>query len=151
MDTGLIVIIALFVIFQIKHFLADYVWQGSYMFGKFKSGPAYILPLLAHVSVHGALTTLIVWAFTNNIWYSVYSAVFDMTIHFLMDRIKASPNLMGRWKANTNGYTDKERRDNRLFWVCLGFDQMIHHLTDYVIIYFIIRYILVASQTTQMF
>jgi len=30
-------------------------------------------------------------------------------------------------------------RGNTLFWWCLGFDQMIHHLTHYVCIYLMLR------------
>jgi hypothetical protein len=96
-------------------------------------------------------------------------ALFDFFMHFMMDRIKASPEMLGRYKPlDANGYAnmrsiidvfksalvldgpiDKtqytsmraaERRitENKYFWWSLGFDQMVHHLTHYAIIYVLV-------------
>src|ERR1700677_369679 len=90
----------LLVIYQIKHFLADYPLQGKYMLGKFKKSPDYILPLLAHVGVHGAFTLVIATAFHSG--FAPWGlAIIDMVLHFIMDRIKASPDLLGRYQAIT--------------------------------------------------
>jgi len=45
-----------------------------------------------------------------------------------MDRIKASPNLWGRYKD----------MNNAPYWMCLGLDQAVHHLTHYALIAMII-------------
>jgi hypothetical protein len=85
-----------------------------------------------------------------------------------MDRIKASPDLLGRYEALSKhemivqvvpvlndwkkqgpcslsaprgrGYTRAMERvkSNMYFWWSLGFDQGVHHLTHYGIIYLII-------------
>lgn len=119
-------IFILLVLFQLKHFIADYPLQGQYMLGKFKSGYEWILPLVAHSSVH-ALGTFIVSIIFVSLPIAIGLAILDFIIHSTMDRIKASPNLLGRFKP-----------DNRYFWWSLGFDQMVHHLTHYLIIFIII-------------
>lgn len=116
MDNGNYIFFSLLVIFQIKHFLADYPLQGKYMLGKFKGGTEWILPLSAHSLVHGFFTLGILMAFSRgDLWYL---SLIDMGLHFSMDRIKASPNIWGKYKI-----------DDRRFWWALGFDQMFHHLT----------------------
>lgn len=87
----------LLVLYQIKHFVCDYPLQGKYMLGKFKSGWDWVLPLAAHAGVHGGATFLIALCVKPK--SAFWIALFDMAIHFTMDRIKASPNLLGRFKA----------------------------------------------------
>lgn len=143
----------LLIVYQLKHFVADYPLQTSYMLGKFKPGWGYLKPLLAHVAVHGFGTLLIAAAFGATARLALGLAVFDATIHFIMDRIKAAPHIMGRWKMLSGkemmsilSYRDTigldkysaELRGNRLFWWALGFDQMVHHLTHYAIIYVLV-------------
>lgn len=120
-------VIYLLVLFQIKHFLADFPLQGTYMLGKFKA-KGWVLPLACHTGVHALFTFLIVAVFTHSLKYSLILAALDFTVHFVVDRIKANPNGLGKFKP-----TDK------YFWWALGADQMMHHLTHYAIIYFIIR------------
>lgn len=152
----------LLVIFQIKHFLADYPLQGKMMLGKFKPHPDYIMPLFMHCLVHGAFTWIIAMFFKPE--HAVLIAALDGCIHFVVDRIKASPTMLGRFKAvsagemkeiienekyykmfpgstttlNGKAVDDAKLRSNKFFWWCLGGDQMAHHLTHYVIIYLLI-------------
>lgn len=124
----------LLIAFQIKHFVADYLLQTEYMLGKFKL-KGWVRPLAEHAFVHAACTCIIglvamgITPIPN--WaacvYAGFIAVIDFGIHFIVDRIKASPNLLGRW-------TPAERP----FWLSLGADQMAHHLTHYLIILIII-------------
>lgn len=122
------------------------------MLGKFKSGNGWILPLAAHCSVH-ALFTLVICLFFD-VKKALIFAAFDFIIHFIMDRIKASPKLLGQFHAlsrmefifitemRKQGVTDfKQWRicHNKIFWMSLGFDQMVHHLTHYFIIYKILN------------
>lgn len=140
----------LLVLYQIKHFVCDYPLQGKYMLGKFKSGNEWILPLLAHSAVHGVATLLIASLIKPKIAFWV--ALFDTVIHFTMDRIKASPNLLGRFKALSGAEYMKIQsyqapgadihpedvakiQSNTYFWWALGLDQGVHHLTHYVIIW----------------
>ena len=155
-------IFILLILFQLKHFIADYPLQGKYMLGKFKGGKDWILPLLCHVAVHGLFTFIIVSLYKPN--DALLLAMLDMSIHFIMDRIKASPDMLGRYKPLTkeeyihiqtelpryigftrNNDTIKTRegfyrqlKGNTYFWWALGLDQGVHHLTHYLIIYLIV-------------
>jgi len=110
--------------FQIKHLIADYPLQNTYMLGKFKES-GWVAPLSAHCAVHSLITFFICFYF--GFYVAILAALFDFVIHFAMDRIKASPKLLGRYK-----------QDNPKFWWALGFDQMVHHLTHYLIIFAVV-------------
>ena len=146
----------LLILYQIKHLVIDYPLQGTYMLGKFKPGWDWVGPLLAHVALHAVGTYLIAIWFVGPL-FALWLAVIDMLLHGAMDRIKASPNLLGRFKAlmyekpkviaaldNWSPVVQQEARDklfsDKMFWNSLGFDQMIHHLTHYLIIFLIMRY-----------
>ena len=173
-------IFLLLVVYQLKHFFADYPMQTPYMLQKFKGGTAWILPLCAHAGVHALLTFIIAvfvgtrlgdTALADVEWSVVFFVSgIDFIVHFTMDRIKASPNMLGRYKAlSANEYPSIARgadfqkraqetsiragggalimlrqhaddcqeklRGNKLFWWALGLDQMVHHLTHYLLIY----------------
>lgn len=166
----------LLVVYQLKHFLADYPLQTEYMLGKFKPGWDFVGPLTAHCLVHAGMTFLIAGVyiffrrpdldFAMKLLIPLALADFDFIIHFGMDRLKASPKLMGRWKAITGpeymeikdtlagdadyhsgtgiAYMSESQllaklRGNVLFWWALGFDQKVHHLTHYAIILALIK------------
>lgn len=113
-------IFLLLVVFQAKHFLCDFPLQGRYMLGKFKGGWGWVLPLAAHAAVHAVFTLAIVCFLKPHLWWL---SLVDFMAHFAIDRVKASPNLLGRWKP-----------DNKYFWIALGVDQTAHHLTHYWIL-----------------
>lgn len=122
----MIKLFALLVAFQAKHFVCDYPLQTSYMLGK-GSKEGWIKPLAYHCAVHAFATLIICIGFGVDYSVAVLLSLMDFSIHFVMDRIKASPNLLGKYSF-----------DNPKFWYSLGFDQMIHHLTHYLIIFFMI-------------
>lgn len=134
-------IFLLLVLFQIKHFVADYPLQNKYMLQKFKPDWGFFLPLLAHASVHAAFTFLISLIFTHAST-AFLLGLLDLIVHFSMDRIKASPKYLGRFKPLTaETYptsSDQQKKDNTYFWWSLGLDQGVHHLTHYLIIYLIL-------------
>ena len=143
----------LLVVYQIKHFLADYPLQGRYMLGKFKPFPQFILPLLSHGLVHGLFTFFI--ALYLKPWdVAMALGIFDMTIHSVVDWVKANPSIGGRFAAlsknemgtilsyvPTLGEAEvktkfgDQLKSNTYFWWALGADQMAHHLTHYAIIW----------------
>jgi len=147
--------LALMILFCLKHFLADYPLQNPYMLGKFKKFPDFILPLTLHCLTHGVFTFLISFAFTQDLEKALLLSQFDMLTHFAMDRIKASPKILGRYEAlskrefmligaeTLQGIDSKETgvrlRSNTLFWWSLGLDQMVHAITDVVIAYSILN------------
>lgn len=155
---GLLVLGGSLVYFQLKHFIADYLLQGEFMLRKFSPGWEFFLPLLSHVGVHGAGTYLYLMILGVGPQY-YWLVLADMLIHFTMDRLKAGPKYMGRWKPLTMvEYTtfkqhmveDEEVKgkrylhareklsNNKFFWWSLGLDQMVHHLTHYGIIFYVL-------------
>lgn len=168
----------LLITFQLKHFFADYLLQGPYMLGKFKD-KGWVLPLAAHCSVHLLFTFLITVSLGIGLFLAFGLGLLDFSIHFAMDRIKASPKMLGKFQALnkfeidylnslSNAYTRElneiendpalinavhkaqtrklkhleyiktKWKSNQFFWWSLGFDQLIHHLTDILIIFLII-------------
>lgn len=152
-------IFTLLVLFQIKHLIADYFLQGKWMLQKFRADWGFFYPLLTHASVHALFTLAICLFFAPHLWWL---ALVDLVVHFIMDRIKAGPKYLGRFKAlsgieykklhdklnritGDNDLSDAVRstinqkfRYNVYFWWSLGMDQMSHNLTHYFIIYVII-------------
>ena len=114
----------LLIVFQLKHFICDYPLQGTYMLGKLRATD-WALPLAAHAAVHATATFLIA------IWFSLHLAIIlaiaDFILHFTIDRLKASPNIGGRFKP-----------DQPYFWWALGADQMAHHFTHYSFIFILL-------------
>lgn len=145
-------VMLLLVVYQVKHFLADYPLQGQYMLRKFSSDFRVWVPALsAHAGVHALFTLFIAfwWLGASHSGGLPFAlAFFDFVVHFVMDRIKASPDLLGRFKSISalefplvmqgakagNTVYIRRLRGNTLFWWSLGFDQMVHHLTHYLII-----------------
>ena len=127
----------LVVIYEIKHFIADFPLQGRYMLGKFRPDWGFVLPLLAHVGVH-ACGTFLITIFLVSWKTALCLALFDGTAHFIMDRIKAGPKYLGRYKALTaetfKTATPKQIKGNTFFWWSLGLDQGFHNFTHATII-----------------
>ncbi len=116
-------IFAMLVTFQIKQLIGDYILQTGWMVrGKAKPGAKFVIPLTVHVFIHAAMTYAIVMAVKPSLWFL---ALFDFAAHFTMDTIKSNPKLLGRF-TNMN---------KQSFWIPFGFDQMVHHLTHYFIIW----------------
>ncbi|CAN5636829.1 hypothetical protein BH10BDE1_BH10BDE1_10980 [soil metagenome] len=118
-------VFVLFVVFQLKHFVADFPLQNQYMLQKQRSDWSFIPPLALHCAIHAALTLAIVLLIQPRLWWL---SIFDFIVHFTMDRIKAGPRYLGR-------FSDVSRTS---FWAALGFDQMVHHLTHLWIIWMLV-------------
>lgn len=161
MKTDLRVVFALLVVYQMKHLLADYLLQswpiGHYFLGKFKKH-GWVKPLAGHCGEHAAITLMIVGAMHRpDLWWL---AIVDFGVHFVMDRLKAGPRWLGQFKMYPGSAADWQddchltaqpnnpslwsvaRRQaehrlwsNTLFWVTLGVDQAVHHLTHYYCIW----------------
>lgn len=112
------------VLYQVKHFLCDYIFQGKYMLGKLND-KGWFLPLLSHASCHALGTSIIVAIFAYFIgttWTIALSVIaIDLVTHFFIDRCKV---------LATRDYTPSDSE----FWNWLGWDQLLHHLTHYLII-----------------
>ena len=116
----------LFMIYQVKHFLADYIFQHNYMLKKIRPDWDFLPPLALHCAVHAGLTLIICFFFRPDLWWL---SLIDFSIHFAMDRLRSGPKYLGR-------YNDV---NNSIFWWILGFDQMIHHMSHILIIWIIMQ------------
>lgn len=112
--------LVLAVVFQFKHFVADFPFQLQYMLKK-GNREGWILPLLMHASIHGLITLLLVLVVRKELWWLF---LVDIVVHFTVDRIKASPNLLNKFTP-----------ESKFFWWTFGADQTAHHITHYFIIY----------------
>lgn len=114
------------VVFQVKHFAADFPLQSRYMLQKTRSDWSFLGPLSLHCGIHALMTLMVVMAVRPELWWL---APFDFVTHFVMDRVKSGPRYLGR-------HNDPKKTG---FWIALGFDQMVHHLTHLWIIWMLIR------------
>lgn len=117
----------LLVLYQFKHFIADFPLQLNYMvFRKTSPNWDFLWPLISHSAVHGAFTFAICLYYNPKLWWL---SIVDLVLHFVADRLKSSPKYLGRFNDLSKPY----------YWWCFGLDQMIHHLTHIYIIYEIVR------------
>ncbi len=117
----------LLIIYQIKHYIADFPLQREYMLKKTRAEWDFLLPLATHCLVHASLTLVICLYFNFSLWWL---AILDFVVHFILDRLKSGPRYLGRFNdLKTSG-----------FWNVLGLDQMLHHLTHIYIIYILVSY-----------
>ncbi len=117
----------LVIFFQVKHFFADFVFQNVWMLQKSRPGWDFAPPLAIHCGIHAVTTLAVVLYINYNFWWL---GLVDFGVHFLMDRIKAGPKYLGR-------YSDVR---SKAFWVSFGIDQMVHHLTNLFIVWFLVTH-----------
>lgn len=117
----------LLVIYQLKHFIADFLLQHNYMLKKIRPGWDFILPLSLHCLVHAVLTLGVCLFYKPELWWL---AIVDFCTHFFLDRVRSGPRYLGR-------YNDVNQT---IFWWILGFDQLLHHLTHLWIVWMIVYY-----------
>ena len=107
--------VAALVIFLLKHLVADFFLQTSWMANGKEQPRGWLPPLAAHVGVHAAATALIFAALAPAY---LWMALVDFVIHFAIDR--------GKGLLNRAFDTDPTKTG---FWWLIGIDQTFHHLT----------------------
>ena len=113
---------ALFLLF-IKHFICDFPLQANPWMYRNK-GTYLHLGGIAHAGIHGLGTLLVLAPFIGSL--SVLYAAIDMLVHYHID-----------WaKMNVSKRYDLQPHNGERFWILLGFDQLLHHITYFVIIYY---------------
>lgn len=126
-------VLAIVAAFKLKHFLADFPFQTQFMLRKTRERD-WVKPLALHCLVHAGLTFLLINVLSSSCFtlssettllIAAKLAAFDFVSHFIMDRVKASPKMLGRF----NDYRLKP------FWLSLGLDQLIHGLSDLFVIW----------------
>ncbi len=113
---------ALFLLF-IKHFICDFPLQANPWL--YRNKGTYMHPGgIAHAGIHGLGTLLVLAPFIGSL--SMLYAAIDMLVHYHID-----------WaKMNISKRYDLQPNNSERFWILLGFDQLLHHITYFAIIYF---------------
>ena len=103
----------------VKHVIADFVLQSSWMAIGKDQKTGWALPLLAHCLVHLAVSMTLILIVAPRFWFV---AVIDFLIHITVDRLKGIC-------AASFGVTQENAHP--WFWTLIGVDQALHHLTGF--------------------
>jgi hypothetical protein len=104
-------------VLTVKHVIADFVLQNSWMAIGKDQKTGWALPLLAHCLVHLALALLLILIIAPRFWFVAF---IDFAIHIVVDRAKGIC-------ASRFGVT----QEHPWFWTLIGVDQALHHLTGF--------------------
>jgi hypothetical protein len=106
-------------VLTVKHVIADFVLQTSWMAIGKDQKTGWALPLLAHCLVHLAVSMTLILIIAPRFWFV---AVVDFVIHITVDRAKG-------YCAATFDVTLEHQHP--WFWTLIGVDQALHHLTGF--------------------
>jgi hypothetical protein len=115
--------LVLVVLFILKHFLMDFVWQTQQEILNKGNYGNWIG--IRHSVKHGLGTLFVLWIAQVNADYIVGLVVMDFFIHYHIDWAKT--NL-------SRGLTIEDHR----YWIWFGLDQTLHYLTYIAIIAIIV-------------
>ena len=101
----------------VKHIIADFVLQTSWMAIGKDQKHGWALPLLAHCLVHLAVALTLILIVAPRFWFV---ALIDFAIHITIDRAKGLC-------VSTFNVT----LEHQWFWWLIGIDQALHHLTGF--------------------
>jgi hypothetical protein len=104
-------------VLTVKHVIADFVLQNSWMAIGKDQKTGWALPLLAHCLVHLALALALILVIAPRFWFVAF---IDFAIHIVIDRAKG---LCASGLNVTLGHP--------WFWTLIGVDQALHHLTGF--------------------
>ena len=103
----------------IKHVIADFLLQNSWIATGKDARTGWALPLTVHCAIHGVLTTAIFLVFAPKLWIL---GLVDFAIHFVIDRAKGLS--VSRFNITM---------ESQWFWWLIGIDQALHHLTGFAL------------------
>ena len=104
-------------VLTVKHVVADFFLQNSWMAIGKDQKKGWALPLLAHCLVHLAVAMALILIIAPRFWFV---ALIDFAIHIAVDRAK--------------GFcvsTFRVKQEHQWFWWLIVIDQALHHLTGF--------------------
>jgi Protein of unknown function (DUF3307) len=104
-------------VLTVKHVVADFFLQNSWMALGKDQKTGWALPLLVHCAIHGVLTTALVLILAPRFWFV---GLIDFVIHICVDRAKGL--CVNAFNVN---------QEHQWFWWLIGIDQALHHLTGF--------------------
>lgn len=105
------------VLLTVKHIIADFVLQNSWMAHGKDQKTGWALPLLTHCLIHFAVVLPLILVIAPRFWFVAF---IDFAIHITVDRAK------GFVSANFG-----VNQEHPWFWTVIGVDQALHHLTGF--------------------
>ena len=111
---------------EIKHFIADYLMQPSWILGG--KGDVTKLGGYVHAAIHGIFSVVILLIFGTPLWLVGTLFVIECVIHYVLDFAK----------IHYSRGVDIEKDAGR-YWALHGLDQLFHHLTYAAMIYAVLR------------
>ena len=112
--------------FQIKHFIADYLMQPSWILGG--KGDVTKLGGYVHAGIHGIFSVVLLLAFGTPLWLVGTLFVAECVVHYILDFAKI------HYSKGVDIDTQPAR-----YWALHGADQLAHQLTYVVMIYVVLR------------
>lgn len=113
---------ALFLLF-IKHFICDFPLQAyPWMY---RNKGTYLHPGgIVHALIHGIGTAIVLLPFIGLI--ALMYGIVDWFVHYHID-----------WaKMGISKHYDLQPNNSERFWILLGFDQLLHHITYFALVYY---------------
>jgi E3 ubiquitin-protein ligase DOA10 len=104
-------------VLTVKHVIADFVLQNSWMAIGKDQKTGWALPLLAHCLVHLVLALVLILVIAPRFWFIAF---IDFAIHIVVDRAKGICSS-----------TFNVTQEHPWFWTLIGVDQALHHLTGF--------------------
>ena len=111
--------------FFVKHMIADYYLQFSWMIKD--KGTYNAIGGIAHSGLHAIFTFIILHLFGLGFWLPFLLAGLDYVLHYHIDFVKS--NL---WKKYNYGPNDQ------MYWAIHGTDQFLHMMTYVLILYILL-------------
>ena len=107
------------VVLTVKHVIADFVLQSSWMAIGKDQKTGWALPLLAHCLVHLAVALTLILIIAPRFWFIAF---IDFAIHIVVDRAKG---------ICASTFEVNQEHQHPWFWTLIGVDQALHHLTGF--------------------
>ena len=107
------------VVLTVKHVIADFVLQSSWMAIGKDQKTGWALPLLAHCLVHLAVALALILVIAPRFWFIAF---IDFAIHIVVDRAKG---------ICASTFEVNQEHQHPWFWTLIGVDQALHHLTGF--------------------
>ena len=107
----------IFILFTVKHVLADFVLQTSWMWRAKDKEHGWVAPLTAHAGCHAGFTLAATLVINPSLWWL---GVVDFALHGTIDRARA---VVGRRLNLVPGHSG--------WWWLFGIDQALHQLTHF--------------------
>ncbi|HAW46126.1 MAG TPA: DUF3307 domain-containing protein [Roseovarius sp.] len=115
-------LLILILLFQVKHLLADFIWQTGWMVRN--KGTYGHLGGIAHAGLHGLLTVpVLIWT-PMTVLTVVGLAAVEFVLHYHIDWTKDRLLRWSGWSPQEKGY-----------WGLTGLDQFAHQVTYVAIVW----------------